>query len=460
MTNSSKKYSLSLKHKPLFDDDLDLEEETKMEMNRTNSISILALNEKSPPFKKPLQNLEISELSKPYISYLRYILEKINANHLLAKPKEQEFIEKFLFCFEEKEKGQLLRKNQIKSLCSDNIPDICKRIRPLCWRILLDYLPEDRTKWKIIEENNKKLYEDHINLFLLGKNKQSMNIQNENQASQSIEFMKCNDHPLSKAKNSTWNTFFSDQNLWDEIEKDTKRTRKEINFFTLENKKNIDLKYPSLSKNKKDNKFEYHYEALTRILFVFAKKNQKIGYVQGMNEILAPIYFCFINDDKNTIFSENAEADSFICFSQLMNEIKDSFVKIQDSNKIGLELRMKDFNELFKKIDGRLFEFLKKNNICVQFFGFQWLLLMLSQEFLIDDVLKLWDGLFSNDNRKEYLNYLCIAILYILREDILNGDYSEILNLLQNLKKMDIRLIQEKGKNLYNEYVVYNENNK
>ena len=79
-----------------------------------------------------------------------------------------------------------------------------------------------------------------------------------------------------------------------------------------------------------------------------------------MNEILAPIYFCFINDDKNSIFSENAEADSFICFSQLMGEIQESFVKIQDSNKIGLEIRMKNFNELLKKIDSRVYEYLKK----------------------------------------------------------------------------------------------------
>ena len=96
----------------------------------------------------------------------------------------------------------------------------------------------------------------------------------------------------------------------------------------------------------------------------------------------------------------------------------------------------------------------------VQLFGFQWLLLLLSQEFLIDDVLKLWDSLLSHENKKEYVDYLCIAILYILREDILKGEYSDIILTLQNLKTMDVRLIQEKGKSLYSEYVLCSENNK
>jgi len=332
MINNPKKYSLTLNNntKPLFNDDVDLEEECKIENTRSSSQSVSMI----PP--------QITEVSKLYITDLQYILEKAKNGHLLAKPKDPEFIEKFIKIFEEK--PAFLKTTKIKSLCYDGIPDICKRIRPLCWRIFLDYLSEDKSQWSSLEENNKRQYEEYINIYLLGKNKMTSGSEKNPLNSQEIEFKKCQDHPLSKAKNSTWNTFFSDQSLWDEIEKDTKRTRKEINFFTLENTKNLELKYPSLSKNKKESKSECHYEALTRILFIFAKKNPKIGYAQGMNEILAPIYFCFINDDKNSIFSENAEADSFICFSQLMGEIQESFVKIQDSNKIGLEIRIVEKN--------------------------------------------------------------------------------------------------------------------
>jgi len=39
------------------------------------------------------------------------------------------------------------------------------------------------------------------------------------------------DHPLSVSRDSTWNQFFKDQEIWDEIEKDVKRTRTDLSFF-------------------------------------------------------------------------------------------------------------------------------------------------------------------------------------------------------------------------------------
>jgi hypothetical protein len=35
----------------------------------------------------------------------------------------------------------------------------------------------------------------------------------------------------------------------------------------------------------------YKYHIMTRILFVYSKLNPRVGYVQGMNEILAPIFY-------------------------------------------------------------------------------------------------------------------------------------------------------------------------
>ena len=49
------------------------------------------------------------------------------------------------------------------------------------------------------------------------------------------------DHPLSTSKTSVWNTFFKDQEIWDEIEKDVKRTRSDMYYFTtaLDPKRNV-----------------------------------------------------------------------------------------------------------------------------------------------------------------------------------------------------------------------------
>jgi hypothetical protein len=39
---------------------------------------------------------------------------------------------------------------------------------------------------------------------------------------------------------------------------------------------------------------DLHWEAIERILFIYAKLNPAIGYVQGMNELIAPLYYVVI----------------------------------------------------------------------------------------------------------------------------------------------------------------------
>lgn len=41
---------------------------------------------------------------------------------------------------------------------------------------------------------------------------------------------------------------------------------------------------------------EAHWEVVERILFIYAKLNPGQGYVQGMNEIIGPIYHAFASD--------------------------------------------------------------------------------------------------------------------------------------------------------------------
>lgn len=41
---------------------------------------------------------------------------------------------------------------------------------------------------------------------------------------------------------------------------------------------------------------EAHWEVVERILFIYAKLNPGQGYVQGMNEIVGPIYHTFAMD--------------------------------------------------------------------------------------------------------------------------------------------------------------------
>lgn len=53
----------------------------------------------------------------------------------------------------------------------------------------------------------------------------------------------------------------------------------------------------------------------------------------------------------------------------------------------------------------------QEQNIKPQFFAFRWLTLLLSQEFLLPDVIRIWDSLFADNSRFDFLLLVCCAML-------------------------------------------------
>ena len=112
------------------------------------------------------------------------------------------------------------------------------------------------------------------------------------------------EHPLNRSINSDWGRYFRDLSLWTEIEKDVRRTRSDLDFFTdaldpnkrqfkTQLKKQSEYKKADLCGDDRINYIETHADILAKILFIYAKLNPGLKYVQGMNEILATLYICF-----------------------------------------------------------------------------------------------------------------------------------------------------------------------
>eukprot|EP01016_Furgasonia_blochmanni_P007354 TRINITY_DN12948_c0_g1_i2.p1 TRINITY_DN12948_c0_g1~~TRINITY_DN12948_c0_g1_i2.p1 ORF type:complete len:327 (-),score=64.45 TRINITY_DN12948_c0_g1_i2:257-1237(-) len=253
--------------------------------------------------------------------------------------------------------------------------------------------------------------------------------------SSKVQLVETDDHPLSTNKSSTWYNYFRDQELWDEIEKDTLRTRADMHFFSKPTGRA--RKYITHSKRKEAQIEECHNEVILRILFIYSKLNPGIGYVQGMNEILAPIYYCFATDE-NADLNENYESDAFFCFTNLMGELKDSFLRQLDPHHGGIKSRIQALNELLKRADADLWEHLERNEVNPQFYSLRWLMLMLTQEFLLSEVNRLWDTLLAYPQKLVYLNYICLGIIVIQKDTLLESDFSEILPLLQRLNQIDL----------------------
>lgn len=60
-----------------------------------------------------------------------------------------------------------------------------------------------------------------------------------------------------------------------------------------------------------------------------------IDTLQGMNEILGPLYYVLASD-RDIEWSSHAEADTFYCYQNLMAEVKDHFIKTLDRSSVGI----------------------------------------------------------------------------------------------------------------------------
>ncbi|PKI31201.1 hypothetical protein CRG98_048408 [Punica granatum] len=230
------------------------------------------------------------------------------------------------------------------------------------------------------------------------------------------------EHPLSLGESSVWNKFFQDTEIIEQIDRDVKRTHPDMHFFSGD------------SPDAKDNQ-----EALKTVLTIFAKLNPGIRYVQGMNEILAPLYYVFRNDpDEENAAS--AEADSFFCFVELLSGFRDNFCKQLDNSVVGIRSTITRLSDMLKEHDEELWRHLEvTTKVNPQFYAFRWITLLLTQEFNFADSLHIWDTLLSDpEGPQETVLRICCAMLILIRRRLLAGDFTSNLRLLQNYPSTNV----------------------
>jgi hypothetical protein len=283
--------------------------------------------------------------------------------------------------------GDFFSKNRItndilEKIIENGIPNEILSLRPLIWKALIGYLPiSDLSKWKEKIIKNSKRYNQLKKETLL-----NININNY-----------INDNLISK----------EDKDLLLQIDKDLPRTRGEINFFKLYCKKN----------KKKTN-----YEIMKRILFIYAKQHPELKYIQGMNEILAVIYYTFENDD-NPFMLNYSESDSYYTFEILLEEIKQVFI-MDDINfsQLFIVIEIKFIKNILQKLDKDLYNHFENENVSLETFLMRWLLVLFAQEFQLDTTINFWDRMFTQKNKINFLCYVSVSLLIYNRNLLLNMD--------------------------------------
>jgi hypothetical protein len=302
---------------------------------------------------------------------------------------------------------------KIYDLIPSNALSFQKSLRSLVWKISLKYLPLNIEEWEDYLDKKREEYQDIKDKYLTTSKNLKVKF------SPSVDIL--SDNKMS--------FLYQDNKLLELIEHDMKRTYPNNPFF---------------QQKSKNNKKETNCDILRRMLFIYAKKYPEISYVQGLNLIIANIFYAF-SMDENPYFNMFAEEDSFYCFELLINNyFKDIYNQEKDRSEKGIRSIINYIKFLLNIIDRELFYNLNNMKIDIYMFIFKWYTVFFSQEFELDVTLNLWDHFICNENKEEYLAHLCLSSMLIKKEKLLSKDMGTILNALQVFEPSDAELIVAK----------------
>ncbi len=108
---------------------------------------------------------------------------------------------------------------ELQRLSRTGIPEGNGR-RAEIWRILLNYLPLDRSSWEEYLGKQRKIYNQFLDEMILVS-------QSEQASSEAVP-----DHPLNPNPTSQWQSFFKDNEVLSQIDKDVRRLCPDISFFS------------------------------------------------------------------------------------------------------------------------------------------------------------------------------------------------------------------------------------
>lgn len=305
------------------------------------------------------------------------------------------------------------------------------KFRSLCWRIFLDCLPEDRIEWPQALKKKRQEYMKKVKEFELDPRQE------------------VGDNPLSQDHQSKWNKYFQDEELRQMIQQDVIRTWPEVEVFQR----------PDIQ------------EAMTSVLFYYSRSKPSVSYRQGMHEILAPIVYVMYNDQRaynearknghlerltdgslrilaDVLDSTYLAHDAYSVFYSLMEtleswysctenneptraEVPQPFSRNDIETHTVLGLKLSKINRhILKRLDPNLQAHLELLEINPQVYGIRWLRLLFSREYPLSSVLSLWDTIFADSISLDLSDYIFVAMLIAIREQLLTADYSGCLGLL------------------------------
>lgn len=139
-----------------------------------------------------------------------------------------------------------------------------------------------------------------------------------------------------------------------------------------------------------------HMEQLKEMLLTYNEYNKDLGYVQGMSDLLAPIY-AVVQDD----------AIAFWAFKEFMGRMERNFLRDQS----GMRAQLLALDQLVNFMDPKLWNHLQACDSTNFFFFFRMILVWYKREFPWADILTLWERQWTDYLSAEFHIFVALAIL-------------------------------------------------
>ncbi|KAH7340494.1 rab-GTPase-TBC domain-containing protein [Rhizoctonia solani] len=198
------------------------------------------------------------------------------------------------------------------------------------------------------------------------------------------------------------------------VDVDVRRTDRTHPLFALPDD-------PAANENAAQAASNEHVDRLGTILLNYNFYEKELGYVQGMSDLCAPIYVVCGADEVKT----------FWCFVEVMEHMKQNFLRDQS----GMKKQLLTLQQLLAVMDPELYRHLEKTDALNLFFCFRWVLIAFKREFPFDEVLRLWEVLWTNYYTNQFVLFVALAVLESHRDVILRYliEFDEILKYCNDL---------------------------
>ncbi|PSN60211.1 hypothetical protein BS50DRAFT_506981 [Corynespora cassiicola Philippines] len=219
------------------------------------------------------------------------------------------------------------------------------------------------------------------------------------------------------------------------IEKDVHRTDRTIPIFMGE-----DIPHPDPDSPFADVGTNVHLEQMKDMLLTYNEYNKDLGYVQGMSDLLAPIY-AVMQDD----------AVAFWGFVGFMERMERNFLRDQS----GMRKQLLTLDHLVQLMDPKLYLHLQSADSTNFFFFFRMLLVWYKREFEWADVLRLWESLWTDYLSSNFHIFIALAILEKHRDVIMAHlkHFDEVLKYVNELSgTMDLESTLVRAESLYRRF--------